>query len=137
MLQKNYSITVDPSGSKYCELTIKWNYPGNYVDISMPNSVRKYLERFQHPIPPLPQHSPYKWLATTYGAKVQYPPNATTAPKLDKRGITHMQSIAGTFLYYSRAVDPKILVALKFWYGCGVGGVLHLSPYVGASHFGG
>ena len=43
-LQKNYSITVDLSGSKYCRLTIKWNYPGNYGNISMPNSVRKYLE---------------------------------------------------------------------------------------------
>ena len=54
-LQNNYSITVDPSGRKYCGLTIKWNYPGNYVDISMPNSVRKSLERFQQPMPPLPQ----------------------------------------------------------------------------------
>ena len=24
-LQKNYFITLDPSGSKYCWLTIKWN----------------------------------------------------------------------------------------------------------------
>ena len=62
-LQGNYSITVDPSGSKYCDLTIKWNYPGDYIDISMPNSVRKALERFQHPMPPCPKHSPHKWLA--------------------------------------------------------------------------
>ena len=27
-LRENYSITVDPSGSKYCGLTIKCNYPG-------------------------------------------------------------------------------------------------------------
>ena len=38
-LQKNYSITVDPSDIKYFRFTIKWNYPGDYVDISMPNSV--------------------------------------------------------------------------------------------------
>ena len=37
-LQKNYSITVDQPGSKYCGLTIKWNHPGDYVDISIPNS---------------------------------------------------------------------------------------------------
>ena len=79
----------------------------------MPNFARKALERFQHPMPPRPQHSPHKWLAPTYGAKVQYPPNATTAPKLDKRGITRMQSIAGTFLYISHAVDPTMLVALN------------------------
>ena len=112
-LHKNYSITVDPSGSKYCGLTIKWNHLGDYVDISMPTSIRKSLERFQHPIPPRTQHSPHKWLAPTYGEKVQYPPNATTTPKLDKRGITCVQSIAGTFLYIARAADPTMLVAFN------------------------
>ena len=28
-IQNNYSITVDPSGSKYCIFTINWNYPDN------------------------------------------------------------------------------------------------------------
>ena len=78
----------------------------------MPNSVRKDLERFQHPMPPRPQHSHHKWLVPTYGAKVKYSPNATTTPKLDKRGITRMQSIAGTFLYISRAIDPTMIVSL-------------------------
>ena len=79
----------------------------------MPKSVHKSLERFQHYMPTLLQHSPHKWLTTTYGAKVQYPPNSTTAPNLDKRGITCVQSITGTFLYISRAVDPTMLVALN------------------------
>ena len=78
----------------------------------MPNSFCKYLERFQHPMPTLPQHSPHKWLAHTYEAKVQYSPKATTAPKLDKHGITRVRSIAGTFLYISVVVDPTMLVAL-------------------------
>ena len=26
-LQEHYSITIDPSGSKYYVLTINWNYP--------------------------------------------------------------------------------------------------------------
>ena len=112
-IRNNYSITVDSYGSKYCGMTIKWNYPGDYVDISMPKSVRKALERFQHPMPPHPQHFPQKWLDPTYGAKVQYSPNATTAQKLDKCGITRMQNIAGAFLYIARVVDPTMLVALN------------------------
>ena len=67
MMRKNYFIIVDPSGRKYCGLTIKWNYPGDYVDISMPNSVRKSLERCHHPVPTCPQHAPHKWLTPTYG----------------------------------------------------------------------
>ena len=59
-LWKNYSITVNPYGSKYCGLTIYWNYLENYVDIYMPNSVNKALERFQHPVTTRPKHSPHK-----------------------------------------------------------------------------
>ena len=44
---------------------------------------------------------------------MQYSPDATTAPKLDKRNITPVQSIAVTFLYILRAVDPTMLVALN------------------------
>ena len=79
----------------------------------MPNSVSKSLERFQHPIPKHPQYSPHKWLTYAYGAKVQYSPNATTALKLEKHDITRVQSIAVTFLYISRAINPTILVALN------------------------
>ena len=79
----------------------------------MPNYVRKALERFQHPMHPVPQHYSHKWLAPMNRAKVQYSANATTAPKLDKRGITCVQSIAGTFLYIARAFDPTMLVALN------------------------
>ena len=112
-LRENYSITVNPYGSKYCSLTIKWNYPGNYVDIFMTNSVHKALEYFQHPMTMRPQHSPHKWLARKYGAKEQYSPNASIAPNLDKRGITIVQSFSGTFLYIARVVDPTMLVALN------------------------
>ena len=79
----------------------------------MPNSVQKALERFQRPMPPPYQHSPQKWIAPAYGAKVQYSPNFTTTPKLDKRGITRVKNIAGTFLYITRAINPTMLVTLK------------------------
>ena len=79
----------------------------------MRNYVSKDLERFQNPTPTRPQHSPHKWLAPMYGAKVQSSPNASTAPDLDKRGITRVQNIAGTFLYIARAVNPTMLVALN------------------------
>ena len=79
----------------------------------MPNSVRTALERFYNPMPMRPQHSTHKWLAPTYGAKVQYSPNASTTPKIDKRDITCVKSISSTFLYIARAVDPTMLVTLN------------------------
>ena len=37
----------------------------------------------------------------------------TTPPPLDASGILRFQSIVGALLYYSRAVDNKLLVALS------------------------
>ena len=34
-------------------------------------------------------------------------------PKLDKEGIRHVQSCVRSFLFYDRAVDPTMLVALN------------------------
>ena len=36
-----------------------------------------------------------------------------TSKKLDKKGKKKVQSVVGTFLYYGRAVEPPILVALN------------------------
>ena len=44
---------------------------------------------------------------------MQYSPGVTTAPKLDKRGITRVEIITGTFLYISRAVNPTMIAALN------------------------
>ena len=53
-------------------------------------------------------------MARTYvWAKMQYYPDAMRAPKFEKRGITHVQSIAGTFLYISRVTNPTMLFALN------------------------
>ena len=79
----------------------------------MPNYISKVVERFQHPIPKLPKYSLHKWFAPTYGAKVQYSPDATTAPKLVKSGITTVQSIASTFLYISRTNNPTMIFAFN------------------------
>jgi hypothetical protein len=36
-----------------------------------------------------------------------------TSPKLDEKGKKRIQQIVGSFLYYARAVDPTILMALS------------------------
>ena len=62
-LEDLYTITVDWSGSLYCGLTLDWDYEARTVDISMPKYIAKALERFQHPVPTKPQHSPHAWTA--------------------------------------------------------------------------
>jgi hypothetical protein len=111
-LESKYTITKDLSGSSYLGLTIDWHYDEGYVDISMPQYVTKALAKFRHVPPTTPQHSPHPWTAPAYGQKVQYATD-DTSPLLDARDTQEIQAIAGTFLYYARAVDSTILVALN------------------------
>ena len=48
-----------------------------------------------------------------YGAKEQLTPEEDTSLVLDAAGIKCVQTIVGTLLYYARAVDNKLLVALS------------------------
>jgi hypothetical protein len=111
-LQELYTVTKDWSGSKYCGLTIDWNYPECIVTLSMPGYIAKALQRFQHQVSPKPEHSPHPWTAPTYGANTQYSTPMDATPKLDDAERLCLQEIIGTLLYYARAVDCTMLVAL-------------------------
>ncbi len=113
-LRAHYKISVDTEGKNYCGLTIEWNYAKGYVDISMPGYVVRALHRFQHPPPSSPQYAPHRWSMPAYGQKVQFVRLHASSPLLTKKeDIRFVQSVSGTFLYYGRAVDPTMLVALN------------------------
>ena len=110
-LRAHYKISVDWDGHNYYGLTLAWDYPNGYVDISMNNYVRKQMLRYQHSKPSSPQWAPHQWTVPSYGSKIQFAHEDSTLP-LDDKDKKLVQSIAGAFLYYGRAVDPTILPAL-------------------------
>ena len=112
-LKTYYEITVDKEGKNFCGLTLDWNYKEGFVDISMPGYIPTKLKKYQHPTPQKPQYAPHKWLKPVYGKTLQHAPPPDTTDKLDAKGIKHIQSICGSFLYYARAIDPTILPALN------------------------
>ena len=112
-LREQYEITHDPTGSLYCGLTLAWNYDTRYVDVSMPGYVTKALKRFCHPHPQKPQHSPHRWEIPAYGQKTQYAPIELDLPPLPPAALTRVQQVVGTLLYYARAIDSTMLVALN------------------------
>ena len=79
----------------------------------MPGYISKALTKYQHDIPPRPQHQPYKYTPIQYGAKVQNDIEPDTSAPLKKYQIKHVQDIVGTLLYFGRAVDPIIVTALS------------------------
>ena len=56
---------------------------------------------------------PHQHSVPTYGAKVQYAKEGDKSPKLDAKGKLFIQQVTGTFLYYARAVDATMLMALS------------------------
>ena len=98
-LKTNYEVTTDWNGSLYFGITLDWHYAESYVNISMPGYVRRALQKFGHPNPNCPQHSPHKWIEPFYGStQQQQPTTKSTTKPLDPTGITHAQSVNGTFV---------------------------------------
>ena len=56
---------------------------------------------------------PHRHREIVYGDKEQLTQEEDTSPALDAAGIKRVQAIVGALLYYARAVDNKLLVALS------------------------
>jgi hypothetical protein len=113
ILKQFYEISEDWTGSKYIGITFDWDYAKRRVHLSMPGYISKALQRFGHERPRRLQNSPHPHIAPTYGAKAQYVEPEVISVPVDKEGQKYIQAVTGTLLYYSRAVDPTMLVALN------------------------
>ena len=79
----------------------------------MDGYIEKLLIKYNHTIPTKPQLSPHSHREIVYGAKEQLTQEKDTSPALNAAGIKCVQAIVGALLYYARAVDNKLLVALS------------------------
>ena len=59
------------------------------------------------------QHCPYSPEPKKYGAEAQSPLQQDTSRKLTEKEIKQVQKIVGSILYYARAVDMTVLMALS------------------------
>jgi hypothetical protein len=78
----------------------------------MPGYVSNVLSKFQHDAPKHPQHTPYRYVTPIYGAKTQYATKDETPPLTAQQCLT-IHKVTGSVLYYSRAVDPTVLMPLN------------------------
>lgn len=108
-VKQYYECTCNWTGEKYIGLTIKWDYKGQKVHISMPNYVAKALQSFHHRPPIKLEHQPYPHVKPTYGAMMQY---AKVEDAFDKAGKKFIQEVCGVFLYLARAISSGLLLAL-------------------------
>ncbi len=80
----------------------------------MPNTIKDICLKYGHTLPTKPQHAPHKHCKIVYGAKVQLSPEEdTSALLLYAASIKHIQGIIGSLMYYTQAVDNKLLMMLS------------------------
>jgi len=117
VLEENYEMTTDWNGTKFAGVDLEWNYASKHSErtcrLSMDGYIERVLLKYGHPTPSKPQHAPHKHREIIYGAAEQVTPEEDTSPALDEAGTKRIQGIVGALLYYARAVDNKLLVALS------------------------
>jgi hypothetical protein len=79
----------------------------------MPGYIKKLLQKYKHQMPNKPQNCPYTPAPKQYGATAQTPLPTDISPKLSDAEIKEIQCIVGSILYYARAVDITVLMALS------------------------
>ncbi|KAL7478073.1 hypothetical protein ACHAW6_003858 [Cyclotella cf. meneghiniana] len=111
-LQEHYILDIDWAAKLYCVITLDWDYECGTINISMPNYIKKLLQRFQHECKK-PQRSPHCCAPKRYGKDAQLPLPIDDSPHLNKKGITRIHQIIGAILYYACCVDITLLMTLS------------------------
>jgi hypothetical protein len=112
-IEKHYQISCDWTGSTYCGLKLDWDYKNKYVDLSMPGYIKADLNTLQHPTPPRPDNATHICNPPVYGAKTQYIEAQRDSSPLTQKDVIRIQQLAGTLLYYARAVDPTLILPVN------------------------
>ncbi len=100
-------------GNKILGLNVQWDFPRKQVHIDMRSYVKDFLLSLNWPMPKKPQQSPFTATPIAYGQKTQLTPDKDTSVPLLPKHLKRIQMIIRSLLYYARAVDNKLLVALN------------------------
>jgi hypothetical protein len=111
-LKKDYKLTKDWAGDLYCGISLKWDYARRWLDIAMPGYIKKQLLKYEHIMRRI-QHCPYLPEPKRYGADAQSSLPQDISRKLTDNEMKKVQKIVGSILYYARAVDMTVLMALS------------------------
>ncbi len=113
-LKTDYELTKDWTGDVYCSIQNIWDYNAQTLDISMLGYFKKVLHKYKHCVPSKLQHCPYSPSPKQNSTKAQEPLPANIPPLLPPDKIKKIQHIIGSILYYARAINITVLMALRY-----------------------
>jgi hypothetical protein len=111
-LEQHYTVSKDWEGGLYCGITLHWYCLLQHVDLSMPGYITSMLNKYQHPPSKRPQCALHIWTEPAYRQRIQYAPLPDDSAAASAAYITRAQVIVGNMLYYSRSVDPTLIMPL-------------------------
>ena len=108
------AISVDWMGRLYCSITLKWDYGTQTCELSMHGYVQHAIHKFHTRVKETNKatDAPHLYKATKKQG-LSMTQAMDDGAKLSPQAIKQLQQIVGTFLFYSRAVDPTMLTALS------------------------
>ena len=108
---------MDWEGKKYAGINIKWEcapvHKNRIARLAMEDYIDYLLIRVGHTKPINSQLSSHLHTPIVYGATKQFTVNTNISAPLDVKGILRVQNIFSALLYYGRAVNNKLMVALS------------------------
>jgi len=113
VLRTEYTIATDWTGGLYCGITLNWNYTKRHLDVSMPGYIKTQLQKYKHLPPPKPQNCPYRPQPKKYGKAAQDVITEDESKPVDDKRKKQIQKIVGSILWYARAVNLTVLMALS------------------------
>ena len=111
-LESKYKVTIDDQATQFCGISLTWDYRKRQVTLAMPDYIPKLLHKLQYK-PKTPEHNPHTYKPPSYGKTIQYVEQPDTSPLLPPQRKKRIQQIVGSLLYYARAVDNTILMAVN------------------------
>ena len=103
---------MDWTWAHYCGLTLNWNHLDQYADITITSYISNVLVRFQHKSSK-PTHTPYPITYSNSSVPYQNAVQKEISPQLNTKVTKTIQQIIGCLLYYARALDNTLVVALN------------------------
>jgi hypothetical protein len=83
------------------------------IELSTYPCHQEKLQECNHVFPSHPQYCPYLPEPKRFGSEAQAPLPPNASPSLDAKGIKRIHQIVGSILYYTRAVNMIVLLALS------------------------
>jgi hypothetical protein len=118
------------AGDKIAGINVQWDFPGRRVRIDMRTYIDTLLLTLDWPTPCKCQLSPLIATPIAYGQKMQLTPEEDTSAPLSAERLLRVQKIIRSLLYYARAVNNKLLVALNAIAACQSKATIHTEQLV-------